>query len=777
MFSKLLSLAALAAVANAEHWIFGGSRPIATTRLDSIVSPGGIGTHVHSIVGASRFKNTYDADDLMQSKCTTIPVQPDKSNYWAPQMYHRDQNTGVLTPMQTGFNIYYLVRDGPKGQPIKAFPKGLRMVAGDTNRKTYNASSFADQAVSYVCLDYSGAHNNDPDWAERPNFFDHNCPNGMRAQVFFPSCWDGVNLDSADHKSHMAYPIQNYNSGDCPDSHPVHLVSLFYEMFVSVDQYSYWGPGTWVLANGDTTGYGHHGDFQNGWDIDLLQTAIDTCTAAAGNVMDCPALAAVFDQASADACVLETELVDENIGDNTAEPITQLPGCNPIWDGTGSKPACSNPNAGTPELVAAQVPLPSGWSEIGCIAEGTSGRALTGASTTSPNMTRAVCANFCASKGFKLAGIEFSDECYCDNQVRNGASQSTITWNLCTNHCAGNENEICGGPARLTLLTASGAVASSSASVHSTTAKPSSTANTVSSVVPVSSSSIALARSSSSVVLHSSSSVVLHSSSAVATTTAHSSSVTSSKTGTTTSAPAASSSSVVVPAGWVSAGCVSDNAARALTGYSFANDQMTVASCVSTCASKGYSMAGVEYGRECYCGDALSNGQGKTLTASTCNMACAGDKTATCGDNWALNAFKTTNVAISLPSNSTAGLPSGWTALGCRKDNVSGRTLNVDAFTSNNMTIATCVAHCAALGHPMAGLEYARECYCGSAFVNGGGATLAQDKCSMACSGDSTAVCGGPDALTVFSKGVSGSARRAHKARNFGRAHQHADMF
>ena len=53
---------------------------------------------------------------------------------------------------ETGFNIYYLVRDGPKNQPIKAFPKGLRMVAGDTNRKTYNASSFEDHAVSYVCL-------------------------------------------------------------------------------------------------------------------------------------------------------------------------------------------------------------------------------------------------------------------------------------------------------------------------------------------------------------------------------------------------------------------------------------------------------------------------------------------------------------------------------------------------------------------------------------------------------------------------------------------------
>ena len=42
MFSKLLSLAALAAVANAEHWIFGGSRPIITERLDPIINPGAV---------------------------------------------------------------------------------------------------------------------------------------------------------------------------------------------------------------------------------------------------------------------------------------------------------------------------------------------------------------------------------------------------------------------------------------------------------------------------------------------------------------------------------------------------------------------------------------------------------------------------------------------------------------------------------------------------------------------------------------------------------------
>lgn len=30
----------------------------------------------------------------------------------------------------------------------------------------------------------------------------NNCPGGLRTQLTMPSCWDGKNLDSLDHKSH-----------------------------------------------------------------------------------------------------------------------------------------------------------------------------------------------------------------------------------------------------------------------------------------------------------------------------------------------------------------------------------------------------------------------------------------------------------------------------------------------------------------------------------------------------------------------------------------------
>jgi hypothetical protein len=45
------------------------------------------------------------------------------------------------------------------------------------------------------------------------------------------------------------------------------------------------------------------------------------------------------------------------------------------------------------------------------IAEGSSGRALTGASTSSQSMTPAVCASYCSNLGYGISGTEYSTEC------------------------------------------------------------------------------------------------------------------------------------------------------------------------------------------------------------------------------------------------------------------------------------------------------------------------------------------------------------------------------
>jgi hypothetical protein len=45
-------------------------------------------------------------------------------------------------------------------------------------------------------------------------------------------CWDGKNVDTPDHKSHVAYPSSGSfeSTGPCPASHPVRLPQLMYEV-------------------------------------------------------------------------------------------------------------------------------------------------------------------------------------------------------------------------------------------------------------------------------------------------------------------------------------------------------------------------------------------------------------------------------------------------------------------------------------------------------------------------------------------------------------------
>jgi hypothetical protein len=132
------------------------------------------------------------------------------------------------------------------------------MLAGNPLDREYKDTREAE-ARSYACLDYTGGGK--PETNGLPNY---NCPNGLRSQVFFPSCWDGKNYDSPDHKSHMAYPIEAYNSGTCPDSHPVKIVSIFIEVIWHTEFFAdmwYGDSHPFVFSNGDPTGYGFHGDF------------------------------------------------------------------------------------------------------------------------------------------------------------------------------------------------------------------------------------------------------------------------------------------------------------------------------------------------------------------------------------------------------------------------------------------------------------------------------------------------------------------------------------
>jgi hypothetical protein len=55
-------------------------------------------------------------------------------------------------------------------------------------------------------------------------------------QVRFPSCWDGKNARTTDHKSHVTYgdstnKVAQGVSFDCPSTHPIVLPRVFIEVY------------------------------------------------------------------------------------------------------------------------------------------------------------------------------------------------------------------------------------------------------------------------------------------------------------------------------------------------------------------------------------------------------------------------------------------------------------------------------------------------------------------------------------------------------------------
>jgi len=294
--------------------------PLTIQRSDPIVSPGLPGAHVHSIIGGNAFKRVMGPMDTLKANETTCIFALDHSNYWVPSLYHQRADGMWELVEFRGSNVYYQKRACDYSPTAKncdktivplAFPDGFRMVAGDPFRRTQNDSDFAQRAIHVMCLDGG------PQQAGFPKV---HC-NTMRWEVYFPSCWDGKNLDTPDHKSHVAYPaIGDFNGGVCPESHPVALFSIFFEFFFTTGVY----PDTnkFAFANGDPTGFGFHGDFIMGWtNRTLLQTAHRDCITSA----NCPKLG---NQGQEHRPLIYPAVYEEEIGLNG--PIPKLPGNNPI---------------------------------------------------------------------------------------------------------------------------------------------------------------------------------------------------------------------------------------------------------------------------------------------------------------------------------------------------------------------------------------------------------------------------------------------------------------
>ncbi|TVY83801.1 putative fungistatic metabolite [Lachnellula suecica] len=95
------------------------------------------------------------------------------------------------------------------------------------------------------------------------------------------------------------------------------------------------------------------------------------------------------------------------------------------------------------------------YTYLNCYTEGEGVRALGAASTSNyTTMTVEVCAAFCTPT-YSLFGLEYGGECWCANEIGNGAVVAPVT--DCNFPCAGSANETCGAGNRLSVYTTAGA--------------------------------------------------------------------------------------------------------------------------------------------------------------------------------------------------------------------------------------------------------------------------------------------------------------------------------
>jgi len=218
--------------------------------------------------------STYDSlRKIGESTCWGGPVN--RSSIYMPAMITADGK--VVLP-----ELLDVVYRGD--ERTQAFPRGLKMMMGpkymdssyqwDANSPRY-AWSFGGPGQwwgrSYNSWIYQNfSPNLYPDYAFQ------NTAYRQLIRVVSPDCWDGVNLDSADHYSHLAYSGPDATmTANCPTTHPVKipqtLITVAYTWMNRTDAQGWYLSSDRFGVKFEAPGTNFYVGFIPAWDDDIEQ--------------------------------------------------------------------------------------------------------------------------------------------------------------------------------------------------------------------------------------------------------------------------------------------------------------------------------------------------------------------------------------------------------------------------------------------------------------------------------------------------------------------------
>ena len=211
---------------------------------DPIVFPDQAGaSHSHDFFG-NRATDYESRISTLTGQPTTCGNAGDTAAYWVPSLY---LNGSQVKPKSI-VAYYYRKTSGT----LTPFPQGLEMIAGDSHATTTQSMS----VVYWGCGSGSGISKvtAPPDCTGIGH---------LRVHISFPDCWDGVNLDSANHKSHVAY----HSGSSCPAAYPVQFPQLVIRVNYSLED-----ARSITLASGSYVT--EHADYYSVWDEATLAALV-----------------------------------------------------------------------------------------------------------------------------------------------------------------------------------------------------------------------------------------------------------------------------------------------------------------------------------------------------------------------------------------------------------------------------------------------------------------------------------------------------------------------